>query len=297
MGKSASIRAPVTSKPYRIALLLVLSTAGCSFLAVNRPVGKELDQYHACTTTYWYPVLDSAMLAVPVAGAINIALDYSGSSAGRAASLALDATLGTAALASAIYGYYYVAKCRGQVAAAHLAEPIAGPTAEPALVPLNAAAPLPRPATPRAPKLRGKHLVVLEFQSRDLDADTLMAFADETRGGALEGLKGQGVEIMSRDNLAVILRRMGDQECGEGDCEVETARNVGADYVISGRVVKIEGSLVVTLKLHETKLGSLLGSETVEGPSKVAVLRDLHGHGQRLVTSAFGLDRATPPGR
>jgi len=283
LGKSASIRAPVTSKPYRIALLLVLSTAGCSFLAVNRPVGKELDQYHACTTTYWYPVLDSAMLAVPVAG--------------RAASLALDATLGTAALASAIYGYYYVAKCRGQVAAAHLAEPIAGPTAEPALVPLNAAAPLPRPATPRAPKLRGKHLVVLEFQSRDLDADTLMAFADETRGGALEGLKGQGVEIMSRDNLAVILRRMGDQECGEGDCEVETARNVGADYVISGRVVKIEGSLVVTLKLHETKLGSLLGSETVEGPSKVAVLRDLHGHGQRLVTSAFGLDRATPPGR
>ena len=288
----------MTPKAYGIAILLGISVSGCSFVGVNRPVGQELDQYHTCTAEYWYPVLDSAGVALPAGGLTNIAINHSGSSSGMAASMTIDAALGTTALVSAIYGYYYVAKCRRQLAAAHVAEPIAVPGAEPTLFPPGGAAPpAPRPAMLFTAKLRGKHLVVLEFQSRDLDADTLMAFADETRGGALEGLKGQGVEILSRDNLAVILRRMGNQECAEGDCEVETARNIGADYVISGRVARIEDSLVVTLKLHETKIGSLLSSETVEGTTKVGVLRYLREHGRSLVTSAFGLDRAITPGR
>ena len=93
-----------------------------------------------------------------------------------------------------------------------------------------------------------------------------------------------GIDRVHRD----LLRDMGKQECEEGDCEVETARNIGADYVISGKVVRIEQLYVVTLKLHETQGGSLLGTETVEGPSQVELMRSLREHGRKLTSAAFG---------
>ncbi len=139
-----------------------------------------------------------------------------------------------------------------------------------------------------AARLGNKRMAVLEFQGKDLDEEVLMAFSDTVRGGALQGIEGQGVVVMTRENMQVLLRDMGKQECGEGDCEVETARNIGADYVISGKVVRIEQLYIVTLKLHETQGGSLLGTETVEGASQVELMRSLREHGRQLTSAAFG---------
>jgi TolB-like protein len=138
-----------------------------------------------------------------------------------------------------------------------------------------------------AARLDNKRLAVLEFQGRNLDQDVLMTFSDTIRGGALQGLEGRGVVVMTRENMLVLLRDMGKQECGEGDCEVETARNIGADYVISGKVVRIEQLYVVTLKLHETKGGSLLSADTVESSSQVELMRSLRERGRQLTTAAF----------
>jgi TolB-like protein len=121
-----------------------------------------------------------------------------------------------------------------------------------------------------------------------MDEDILMTFSDTVRGGALQGLEPHGVVVMTRENMLVLLRDMGKKECGEGDCEVETARNIGADYVISGKVVRIEQIYAVTLKLHETQGGSLLGTDTVEGTSQIDLLRSLREHSRMLVTAAFG---------
>ena len=139
-----------------------------------------------------------------------------------------------------------------------------------------------------AAQLGNKRLAVLEFQCKNLDSDVLMTYSDTIRGGALQGLEGHGVVVMTRENMLVLLRDMGKQECGEGDCEVETARNIGADYVISGKVVRIEQLFVVTLKLHETQGGSLLGTETVEGASQIELMRSLREHGRKLTRDAFG---------
>jgi TolB-like protein len=137
-------------------------------------------------------------------------------------------------------------------------------------------------------------MAVLEFQGKDLDEDVLMTFSDTVRGGALQGIEGQGVVVMTRENMLVLLRDMGKQECAEGDCEVETARNIGADYVISGKVVRIEQLYIVTLKLHETQGGSLLGTETVEGASQVELTRSLRERGRQLTSAAFGPGRHSP---
>lgn len=80
-----------------------------------------------------------------------------------------------------------------------------------------------------------KRLAVLEFRGK-IDSDVLETFADAVRGGAVEGLAGREVEVLTRENMMVLLREMGKEDCTEGDCEVETARNIGADFVVSGTV-------------------------------------------------------------
>jgi TolB-like protein len=142
-----------------------------------------------------------------------------------------------------------------------------------------------------APAKRNQRLAVLEFQGKDLDPDVLMTFSDTVRGGVLQAVDGYGVVVMTRENMLVLLKEKGGRECGEGDCEVETARNLGADYVVSGKVVHMERTQVITLKLHETKGGNLLGSDTIEGANQVELLRALREHGRQLMTSAFSPDQ------
>ena len=148
-------------------------------------------------------------------------------------------------------------------------------------------APMQQSMASAAAQTGNKRLAVLEFQGKNLDQDILMTFSDTIRGGALQGIQGHGVVVMTRENMLVLLKDMGKQDCGEGDCEVETARNIGADYVISGKVVRMEQAYIVTLKLHETKGGSLLGADTVEGSSQVELLGLLREHALQLTTAAF----------
>jgi TolB-like protein len=283
-----------------LVLGLSLTTTGCSFIWVTRPVPKEEVRQYAspppCTDSYWMPALDTAALALFGGFAIYFAsmskeqyLAQSSSSSsskdpnGRYYSATSMGVLALTGLASAIYGFHYVAKCKNQ--------PPMEPTFEAYAAPPGAFGP-PAPAPPppgfATVQVRGKHLAVLEFQGKNLDPDILMTFSDTVRGGALQALEPHGVVVMTRENMLVLLRDMGKKECGEGDCEVETARNIGADYVISGKVVRVEQSYFVTLKLHETQGGSLLGTDTVEGASQVELLRALREHARQLTTAAFG---------
>jgi len=147
--------------------------------------------------------------------------------------------------------------------------------------------PVRQSAVSAAAQKGNKRMAVLEFAGKNLDQDILMTFSDTVRGGALQGIEGRGVMVMTRENMQVLLRDMGKQDCGEGECEVETARNIGADYVISGKVVRMEQIYVVTLKLHETQGGSLIGTDTVEASSQVDLLRSLHEHARQVTTNAF----------
>jgi TolB-like protein len=281
-----------------LALVLGLSTTGCSFIWVTRPVPQEKvkDEYvvqQRCTSSYWMPGLDTATTAflggmsvyfATMSKEKYLAQNPSESDASGRYTTAVGAgVMAATALASSIYGYYYVAKC-GQQKAAFLEEES---KAAPRRFYNQPLPPLPSPVVPTV-QVRGKRLAVLEFQGKNLESDILMTFSDTVRGGALQGLEPYGVLVMTRENMLVLLRDMGKQECGEGDCEVETARNIGADYVISGKVVRIEQLFVITLKLHETQGGSLLGTETVEGASQIELMRSLREHGRKLTGDAFG---------
>ncbi|MEC7986236.1 MAG: PEGA domain-containing protein [Myxococcota bacterium] len=116
-------------------------------------------------------------------------------------------------------------------------------------------------------------LAVLEFQGIEVEESLLRVLSDKVRAGTLKAskgrkIKGQDLLIITRENMLEILKDMGKgiEDC-KGACEVELAKNIGADYVISGELVQIRGLYVLSIKMHETARGNLLGTEDMETES------------------------------
>jgi len=105
---------------------------------------------------------------------------------------------------------------------------------------------------------------VLEFQGKNLDQDILMT-SPTPSGGACKAFRPR-VVVMTRENMLVLLKDMGSK-MRRGDCEVETARNIGADYVISGKWC--DGT---TLRRHaqaaRNQGRSLLGADAAEARAR-----------------------------
>jgi TolB-like protein len=109
-----------------------------------------------------------------------------------------------------------------------------------------------------------KRLAVLELRDQaGLAAQEAQYLADVVRAAAAARLPRSGWLVMTRESLLALLPPGTDLAKCEGDCEVETGRNLGADYVVSGEVVRFgeHAGLRVLLKLHDTAGGALLGTE------------------------------------
>ena len=109
-------------------------------------------------------------------------------------------------------------------------------------------------------------LAVLEFTNKLQKSDQVDAayFSDEVRGAALAA--APGVRVITRESLVALLTATGKSldEC-LGECEVETGRRIGADYVASGMLVRIGTTFHLTLKLHETRGANLLATAKASG--------------------------------
>jgi hypothetical protein len=159
------------------------------------------------------------------------------------------------------------------------------PLAQPGMV-MGMPVGMPPPGRP-AIALKNKHLAVLEFQDKQIAQEIMGTFSDDARGAAVDALAFRGVDIMTRENIFALLKDMGKGECVEGDCEVETARNIGADLVVTGNIVQIESTYVVTLKLHETQRGTLLGSESAEATTQLGLRKTIREVAKRLLTKSL----------
>ena len=115
--------------------------------------------------------------------------------------------------------------------------------------------------------LAGK-LAVLDLRnfSSDIGKQSAQYFTDVVRQETLR--KAPQLDVMTRENLLVLLQASGKklEEC-EGECEVDTGRRIGADLIVSGVIQKIGTHYKITLRLHETKEGRLLGSAVASGSS------------------------------
>ena len=132
------------------------------------------------------------------------------------------------------------------------------------------------------PATAAQHIAVLELKNR-LPArvrDQFPAgyFTDQIREGALRAVDPAVLQIISRENLLVLIRSSGKtlEEC-EGECEVDTGKRIGADFVISGELVLVGSTAKASLKLHNTQAGNLLSAVTATGKTAEDLDRSLAG--------------------
>jgi hypothetical protein len=119
---------------------------------------------------------------------------------------------------------------------------------------------------PRTPPKRGPLLAVLELRNKLLPGEGVDSayLSDVVRTAALRAVPG--LRVLTRENVAVLLASAGKklEEC-EGECEVQTGRLLGADYIATGEVLRFGTSFKLNLRLHDTREGTLLSGAQASG--------------------------------
>ena len=113
-----------------------------------------------------------------------------------------------------------------------------------------------------------KKIAVLDFMNdAGLTRQEAEYLSDLVRGEALN-LPRNRYFVMTKENLMELLPPGTDlATCQEGQCEVEAGRKVGADHVVTGRIIKFGTSLKVSMKMHNTETAALEASDKASGKS------------------------------
>jgi hypothetical protein len=118
-----------------------------------------------------------------------------------------------------------------------------------------------------------QRVAVLELSGSSVSGEVRLQLSDALREGVITEVRGQGVGVMTRENMAVVMRDMGlDPTCVEAECEVETGRNIGARFVVSGAVTQVESAYVMTIKVHDTVSALVLDSRTTQASQQLALV-------------------------
>ena len=136
---------------------------------------------------------------------------------------------------------------------------------------------------------RADRLAVLEFEGDgSLETSGLKYLSDEVRGAALNVLRRGSWEVITRDNMLVMLESNRDNLVAcEGECEVETGRLLGADLVVAGVQLRLGSQLRVQLKAYDTRTGNLLAMERAEAETVDELLAVLGARAEALYVRAI----------
>ncbi len=108
-------------------------------------------------------------------------------------------------------------------------------------------------------------LAVLDFVSAgaDVTETELSLLTDVSRAEARRTL-GSAYTIITQESIQQLLKAHGKtlEQC-QGECETETGKLLGAELVVSGRVMKAFGKLKVNLKLHRTDPPELIDARVL----------------------------------
>ena len=148
-------------------------------------------------------------------------------------------------------------------------------------------------ASPSAQAEARPLVAVLDFSEiqSGLERHEVELLSDVARGAALDVLQDV-YNIITRENLVDLLKAHGTSlERCQGECETETGRLIGADIVVSGRIMKAFGKYKVNLKAHRTSPPELVGAEVLSA-SDEGELEDAVRRGTAKLLSAIPGARA-----
>jgi TolB-like protein len=139
-----------------------------------------------------------------------------------------------------------------------------------------------------------QRLIVLELYNPAQVPDQEVRYLGELVRAEAAALPRDRWFVLTRENILETLPPGAAYEACDGGCEVETGRRVGADFIVSGDVVRVAGTLRVALRLHETRSAALLASETASGADVPGVEVPLRDAAARLLTRLPGALPAAP---
>jgi hypothetical protein len=112
-------------------------------------------------------------------------------------------------------------------------------------------------------------LAVLELRDdAGLSVAEMAYLTDRVRGDASQALPSGAFLVMTRESIQELLPPgVKLVDCLSSECEVAVGRRIGADYIVTGEILKFGAELRMNLKAHHCASGAFLGSETVGGAS------------------------------
>ena len=139
------------------------------------------------------------------------------------------------------------------------------------------------------------HVAVLETTAAK-DVITLeekQYLTDVLRSEAVKTLPAeQNFNIMTRENISMMLPPGKAIEDCEGSCLVETGKNIAADYIAQGHVGRFANNLTITVELYETAGNKLMGSFSSKAPDIETLETEIRQKSQalfsRIVSSTYG---------
>lgn len=139
------------------------------------------------------------------------------------------------------------------------------------------------------------HVAVLETTAAKdaLSLEEKQYLTDVLRSEAVKALPAeQNYVIMTRENIIMMLPPGKTLEDCEGECLVETGKNIAADYIAQGHVGRFGDELTITVELYETSGNKLLGSFSSKAQNVATLESEIRQRSQELflqiVASTFG---------
>jgi TolB-like protein len=165
--------------------------------------------------------------------------------------------------------YFPYSWSEAELARAQGLSPVSTHNAQAKAAPSSAPAPMSASQEPLAPG-ELERVAVLELKNKlpqQISTDEISFLTNEARA-VVSALPSSHFVVMTRESLEALIEPGKTLEDCVGTCEVETGRLLGAQWIITGEVVRFGSSLRVSLKLHNTRTGQLISGASLKG-SKV----------------------------
>jgi TolB-like protein len=135
-----------------------------------------------------------------------------------------------------------------------------------------------------------QRIAVIEFVGQATDSE-LAELTDEARLGVLDVTKRQAYTVMTKESIATIARDLGVDlsKCTEAECEVDTGRQIGAHFVVTGKVSKIGRRFKFMMKIFDTETAALLAGDTIKAKDMAGLEADLRVFTRRQIADALGM--------
>ena len=106
-----------------------------------------------------------------------------------------------------------------------------------------------------------KRIAVLELINHaQLPKEEVDIITDTVRGKIAE-LLGNRFTMITKENILVLIDQQTCNQASEASCEVEMGQKLGAHYIITGTLTRLETKVYLTLKLYFTRSSQLLGNK------------------------------------